>query len=135
MEKIFPFLSEDVLFLIHEFALERTEKKELNKEILNHYLKKKLLELSLNNRSVNKVLSIEFKDYNEFINIVISSVYMDVDTYDFECTVPENNYILYKTIPFGTRLKIYHYFINNSKFNTRFAMDLYDIAMFDLYAN
>ena len=38
MEKMFPFLHEDVLYIINEYAREHTEKKELCSAIFNKYL-------------------------------------------------------------------------------------------------
>jgi len=110
MERIFPFLFDDVLFIIHEYALKRTEKKELNNEIFDNYLKKHIFKLSLSKRSLDKLISIKFKNYNEFNNIVN---YGYIDVINNSELLLENNCILYKTLPLGPRVKMYHCFVNN----------------------
>ena len=123
MERIFPFLHEDVLFIINEYAREHTEKKELCSALFKKYLNINLKQLNIRDKWIHCIDRINFKDLNSFINIIEVSrdsnikggeeVYYIKSDYDLEC------YKDLDIIPMGPKLKIYHYFVNGGRFPPR----------------
>ena len=69
MEKMFPFLHEDVLYIINEYAREHTEKKELCSAIFNKYLFMSLVKAKIRYRWIVMIKSFAFKNINEFTNL------------------------------------------------------------------
>lgn len=120
MEKLYPFLYEDILYIIIEFSRENTKKKELCQEIFNEYLLLNLLKVKIRYQWVKLILSIGFKNINEFLT------FLEITGTDFEDRANRlfyndeskvNKMIEYYKIPFGPRVKIYHYFINNRRYD------------------
>ena len=126
MERIFPFLHEDVLYIINEYAREHTEKKELFSSLFKSYLEKNLNKINIRNYWIQYILNIKFCDLKTFIHILEISQSMYINTH-IEYYVRNESYIdLYKEynkIPMGPKLKIYHYFINNVRFHNHFLID------------
>lgn len=123
MERIFPFLHEDVLFIINEYAREHTEKKELCNALFKEYLNRNLNQINISDKWIHWIDGINFRNLNSFINIIQMSRESSIRTgeeryyiksdYDIEC------YKDYNRIPMGPKLKIYHYFVNGVRFPPR----------------
>ncbi len=125
MEQIYHplgFLCEDILYIINEFARENTQKKELCQEIFNRFLSINLINTKIRFKWIILIISIEFKNINEFLNFLEITRLHDFEdrgnrlVYYDENTVKK--LVQYYKIPLGPRLKIYNYFINNYRFNT-----------------
>ena len=121
MERMFPFLHEDVLFLINEFAIEKTEKKELHEDIFNVFLKRNLSNINIRDAWIHWLIGMNFQDMKTFIHILEVShyEYLNISNSFHFCTRNEKEIILfqdYNRIPLGPRLKVYHYFINDLRY-------------------
>lgn len=123
MERIFPFLHEDVLYIINEYAREHTEKKELCRELFKKYLNRNLNQININDKWVHWINGINFKDLKTFINIIELSresiIISGQERYYIKTNEDIECYKDYERIPMGPKLKIYHYFINGIRFPPR----------------
>tara|TARA_X000000368_G_scaffold64865_1_gene46277 strand:- start:13899 stop:14297 length:399 start_codon:yes stop_codon:yes gene_type:complete len=127
MERIFPFLHEDVLFLINEFAIEKTEKKELHEDLFNIFLKRNLSKMNIRDAWIHWLIGMDFKDMKTFIHILelSHSEYLNRSYRLHSCARNEKEIILfqdYNRIPLGPRLKLYHYFINGLRYNQVYGL-------------
>ena len=133
MEQIFPFLHEDVLYKINEYARDKSLTKELCHEIFCESLSSNLLKLQIRFHWVYHIININFDNMNDFLNILRISHKTFNYNNDIISFLPEgiegdNNRIIYYDIntvhklqeiykiPLGPRIKLYHYFINNIRF-------------------
>jgi hypothetical protein len=121
MEQIYPFLHEDILYIINEYARENTKKKELCQEIFSEFLSINLMKVKIRVQWITLITSIGFKNINEFLN------FLEIARTDFEdrgnrlVYYDENTVkklVQYYKVPLGPRVKVYHYFINNYRFNS-----------------
>lgn len=124
MEQIYHpigFLCEDILYIINEFARENTKKKELCDEIFDEFLLTNLLKVKIRYQWIQLIVSIGFKNINEFLT------FLEIAASDFEdrgnrlVYYDENTVkklVEYYKVPLGPRLKVYHYFVNNYRFNS-----------------
>tara|TARA_B100000003_G_scaffold208753_1_gene230213 strand:- start:4542 stop:4979 length:438 start_codon:yes stop_codon:yes gene_type:complete len=117
MEKMFPFLHEDVLYIINEYAREHTEKKELCSAIFNKYLFMSLVKAKIRYRWIVMIKSFAFKNINEFTNFIEIASHNFHDRIDDYNPIIVNKVLEYYRIPIGPRIKIYYYFIHNHRFN------------------
>ena len=139
MEKIFPFLYEDLLFKINEYSLENKKSKELCDEIFFEYLTKNLIKLKIRFQWIYIIINMKFKNINDFydflhlyhkVNYEYTFVDINNDIISFNINNMDNDettiYFDKETalklkefydIPLGPRVKIYHHFINNFNFN------------------
>ena len=121
MEQIYPFLCEDILYIINEFARENTKKKELCEEIFNKFLSTNLLKVKIRHQWIKLIIYIGFKNISEFLTFlqIAESVFGDRENrlvYYDENTVKK--LVEYYKVPLGPRLKVYHYFVNDYRFNS-----------------
>ena len=131
MEKIFPFLHEDVLFIINEYAIENLNKNKLCSEIFNEFLTINLMKVNIRYQWVLLIISMNFKNINQFLELleIAKSDFIDVNNNGIPVAMEEGNRIIYYSkeiidklveyykIPIGPRLKIYYYFVKNRRFN------------------
>ena len=131
MERIFPFLHEDVLYLINDYAKDNINKKELCNEIFSEFLALNLMKVNIRYQWVLLVISMNFKNINQFLEFleIANSDFSDINNNGIPIALEENNRIIYYSkdtinklveyykIPIGPRLKIYHYFVKNYRFN------------------
>tara|TARA_Y100000816_G_C26102366_1_gene584628 strand:+ start:1970 stop:2377 length:408 start_codon:yes stop_codon:yes gene_type:complete len=134
MEKIFPFLYEDVLYKINEYTLHNEKKKELCEEIFFEYLCKNLIKLNIRFNWIIVIINMHFKNMNEFIDFLdlyykihyeytfininndiisfnINGMYTSDTTVYFDKNIA-NKLKEFYDLPLGPRIKIYHGFIN-----------------------
>lgn len=133
MEQIFPFLHEDILYKINEYARDKSLTKELCQEIFDEVLTSHLFKLQIRMHWVFYILNINFHDMNDFLNILQIShktFYYNNEIISFlpQGVEGDNNRIIHYDIntinklqemykiPLGPRIKLYHYFINNIRF-------------------
>ena len=64
MEKIFPFLHEDLLFEINKYSLENNKSTELCNEIFFEYLTKNLIKLKIRFNWIYVIINMKFKNIN-----------------------------------------------------------------------
>ena len=128
MESIFPFLHEDVLYLINEFAREKSDQKLLCREVFNNYLFNKLNETNIRYHWLTHILSIGFDSMNDFKEIVNLShrtfqFNNDIITFNTTSIEGDSDRIIYYDeitthklkkmyeIPLGPRMKLYQKFV------------------------
>ena len=125
---MYPFLHEDVLYLINEFARENKAQKPLCHEVFTTYLSNKLLETNIRYHWLNHILSIGFESMNDFkqiVNLSHRTFHFNNDIITFNTTSIEGDsdriiyydeittYKLKKMyeIPLGPRMKLYQKFV------------------------
>ena len=122
MERIYPFLHEDVLFIINEYAIERTEKKALHEELFKTFLERNLIKLNIRDAWVHWLLGMNFENMETFIHIleVYHSDYLNRNYYIQNLHARNEKEVSlfhdYGRVPLGPRLKLYHYFINDLRY-------------------
>ena len=131
MEKIFDFLHEDVLYIINEYAKENSNKQALCNEIFTRFLAINLVKVNIRYQWVLHVSSMNFKNLNHFLEFleIACADFSDVNGNGIPIAIEENNRLVYYSketidmlveyykIPMGPRLKIYHYFVKNYRFD------------------